>query len=208
MSPTAKIPAFSRLIFELQGFFVAGHAAILLLLWLLVVAYVGGPRLRSFSNSIFGGFADRLAYALPWKRMRAQRDFSAALGLLLEAGVPEPDALSLAAEAGGNRCLARKIARVKQSLQSGVRLPEALSFLDKGGELQWRLSNAFAGGKGFGTALKGWYDALDAKAFQMEQTAAQALTTVLVLMNGFLVAGYVIAVFLGLINLIEDAVLW
>ena len=38
---------------------------------------------------------------LPWRRKRFQRDFSAMLAVLLDAEVPETEAVGLAAEATG-----------------------------------------------------------------------------------------------------------
>jgi len=45
--------------------------------------------------------------------------------------------------------------------------------MDAAGEFQWRVSNGLRHGHGFLQALAGWHDALDAKAFQLEQAAAQ-----------------------------------
>jgi hypothetical protein len=42
----------------------------------------------------------------------------------------------------------------------------------------------------------------------LEQAAAQVTTTVLVLINGLIVASFMIAVFLALIALINTAALW
>jgi hypothetical protein len=80
--------------------------------------------------------------------------------------------------------------------------------IDGTGELKWRLTNALHGRTGFLRALAGWHEALDAKAFQLEQTAAQTVTTALVLFNGLIVAAVVIAVFLLLIQLINQTALW
>jgi hypothetical protein len=80
--------------------------------------------------------------------------------------------------------------------------------MDDERELSWRLSNALRSGRGFFRALAGWHESLDAKAFQLEQAWAQVATTVLVLVNGCVVASVVIAVFLVLIQLIDQAVLW
>jgi type II secretory pathway component PulF len=80
--------------------------------------------------------------------------------------------------------------------------------LDDSGELQWRLSNALRGTGGFARALTGWHEALDAKAFQLEQTAAQVTTALLVLLNGFIVACILIGMFLPLIQLLNRATLW
>ena len=80
--------------------------------------------------------------------------------------------------------------------------------MDDSGELRWRLANALQGRGNFLRALMGWHEALDAKAFQEEQAAAQLTTTGLVLFNGVMVASIVIAVFLVLIQLLNEAVLW
>jgi len=57
-------------------------------------------------------------------------------------------------------------------------------------------------------ALAGWHEALEAKAFQLEQSAAQIATTLLVLLNGLIVGSIVIGMFLALIQLINRATLW
>jgi hypothetical protein len=80
--------------------------------------------------------------------------------------------------------------------------------LDNSRELHWRLSNALGRGAGFVRTLTGWHEALDAKAFQLEQTAAQVTTTVLVLVNGLIVGSLLIAMFLLIIMLINQASLW
>ena len=73
-------------------------------------------------------------------------------------------------------------------LQQGTKLPEAVRVLDDSGEWRWRLANGLGRAGGFVRALAGWHDALDAKAFQLEQTAAQVATTLLALFNGLIVA--------------------
>ena len=98
--------------------------------------------------------------------------------------------------------------RVRKLLNEGVKLPEAMRAMDDTGELHWRLSNALHGRGGFLRALTGWHEALDAKAFQLEQSAAQLTTTALVLLNGLIVGSIVIGVFLLLIQLLNQAVLW
>jgi hypothetical protein len=70
------------------------------------------------------------------------------------------------------------------------------------------LSNALQRGSGFLRALAGWHEALDAKAFQLEQAAAQLTTSALVLFNGLVVAMVVVAVFGALVHLINWLVLW
>jgi type II secretory pathway component PulF len=154
------------------------------------------------------GFADATTYRLPWRRKRLERDFSALLAALLDAGVPEGEAITLAGDAAQNSVVRRRAARVRALLVSGVKLPEAILVMDRSGELGWRLSNALRRGSGFMETLSGWCEALSARAFQQEQTAAQLATTALVLLNGLIVASIVIGIFLAFIQLLNQAVLW
>jgi hypothetical protein len=88
-------------------------------------------------------------------------------------------------------------------LQQGMKLTEVVQTIDGTGEFCWRLTNACHAHGGFFTALAGWAQALDAKAFQQEQAAAQILSTGLVLFNGLLIGAFAIAVFgllLAIIN--------
>ena len=93
-------------------------------------------------------------------------------------------------------------------MQEGVKLAEALRLMDRAPEFHWRISNALERGSGFLRALAGWHEALDAKAFQLEQSAAQVTTTGLVLLNGTIVACIILGIFLALIQLINQATLW
>jgi hypothetical protein len=102
----------------------------------------------------------------------------------------------------------RRAKRVRRLLNEGVKLPRAIGVMDDSGELRWRLTNGLRRAGGFVRALAGWHEALDAKAFQLEQSAAQIATTAFVLVNGFLVACIVIGIFLAIIHLINNAILW
>ncbi|MGH7971057.1 MAG: type II secretion system F family protein [Limisphaerales bacterium] len=207
----AQLPAFTRFVFASTSSFLLFQAATLGLVWLLTLFYLGGPRLRSwFSRFIPGGEAlgDWLLAALPWHRKRLQRDFSAMLAVLLESGVPEPEAIELAGDCTANRVFRVRARRARTLLSQGVSLPEAMGALDDSGELKWRFGNALRGKGGFVRALTGWHEALDAKAFQLEQTAAQLLTTAVVLFNGFVVACIMIGMFLPLIALLNRLTLW
>jgi type II secretory pathway component PulF len=203
-----QLPAFTRLVFAGNGISTAIQFGIVGIIWLATLAYVGGPRLHSWLHRAFPGAQDWMVFRLPWRRKRLQRDFSAMLAVLLDAEVPETEAVSLAAQSTDNLAIVRRAQKVRALLQEGVKLPEAMRALDNSRELQWRLSNALRRGAGFVRALTGWHETLDAKAFQLEQAAAQVTTTVLVLVNGLIVASFMIAVFLVLITLINTAALW
>ena len=63
------------------------------------------------------------------------------------------------------------------------------------GEFHWRLTNATHAHGGFLNALRGWHEALDAKAFQQEEAATHVLTSGLVILNGLVVALIAISMF-------------
>jgi general secretion pathway protein F len=170
------------------------------LLWMAALVYIGGPRAAAW----FQG----LLYRLPWRRKRLQRDFSTLLAILLDSGVSEPDALTLAAECTANKVFRRRAARAVAALQQGETLTAAVQRMDDSGEFRWRLTNALHGSGGFLRALAGWHEWLDAKAFQEEQGAAHGITTALVLWSGLFVGVVVVSVFMFLVSVIDAGVLW
>jgi type II secretory pathway component PulF len=204
----ASLPAFTRFVFGGSTYVMIAQLCIVGLIWFAALAYLGGPRLHGWVHRFLPGLQDWLLLRLPWRRKRLQRDFSAMLAVLLDAEVPEAEAVTLAAQSTANFAIMGRAAKVRALLEKGVKLPDALGALDDSRELQWRLSNALRGGAGFVRALTGWHEALDAKAFQLEQAAAQLTTTVLVLINGVIVASILIAVFLILVSIINQTSLW
>ena len=170
------------------------------------VFYAGGPRLLSSLG--LRRVAGWLHYLMPWRRKRLQRDFSAMLGVLLEAGVPESEALEMAAHSTANHAFAKRGRTAVAALEEGVPLMEAVARLDRSGELRWRLANAAHEGGGFAHALVGWHEWLDAKAFQQEQIASQVITTAVVVLNGGIVAAVAIGIFHCLVRLMWIGVMW
>jgi type II secretory pathway component PulF len=153
-------------------------------------------------------FCDQWLFRLPWRHKRMQRDFSAMLAILLDAGVPEPEAVTLAARSTSNCVFVTRSQRVIGQLQRGDKLTEAIRAIDDSGELQWRLANAAHGHGGFLHSLQGWHDTLDAKAYQQEQAASQVLSTVLIILNGVLVGIVALAIFQPIIAVIQREALW
>jgi hypothetical protein len=80
--------------------------------------------------------------------------------------------------------------------------------LDVSGELSWRLANAGRSREGFASSLRAWHEALDAKAFQQEQTFAQGFSSSLVVMNGILVLATALVAFMPLYAVLNEALLW
>lgn len=198
------------LVFGLQPSIILLEILVMLALQFLILCYVAGPRLRQAFRSVpgVGGFVDRLMWALPWRRNRMQRDFASMLALLLDAGVPEARAVSLASEATNNFLFMKRAREVTSRLSQGVPLTEALQHLDHRREFAWRLSNAAHGKGGFVKALRGWFEALDARAFQQEQGAAHTITTGVVLWNGLVIGAFVGSIFYFLSNLVQQGALW
>jgi type II secretory pathway component PulF len=203
MGGTGTLPAFTRFIFGQTGIFAALEILVFAGLLFALALYVGGPRLRDRLSRSLG-----LEIISSWRLKRLKRDFSAMLAVLLDARVPEIEAVTLAGDSTAAPSLIRKAAIAAARLREGVKLPDALQAIDESGEFEWRLRNALRGGRGFLQALAGWHDALEAKAFQLEQAATQVTTTGLVLLNGLIVGMIVTAVFAALIAILNEAVLW
>lgn len=204
----STLPGFTRALFAGESYIFFAQVTVILVMWLVTFAYLGGPRVNRWFGFLLPGVPDWIQFHLPWRRKRLQRDFSAMLAVLLDAHVPESDAVFLAAESTANRLVQHRAEKIRNLLAQGVKLPVAIRALDDTGELQWRLANALRRGRDFLSTLNGWHEALDAKAFQQEQAAAQITTTALVLFNGFIIAAVVIGMFLPLIALLNAMSLW
>src|SRR5439155_16063134 len=206
-------PRFLALLREMEvtapafTLYVIHHARLLAsMMWVGVAAiyiaglvYIAGPRLTARLQSGLFPIRDWLVYQMPWRRKRMQRDFAAMLAILLDAEVPEERAVALAAAATANTIFGRNAAAALAALRGGQKLPQALCRLDDTGEFCLRLTNASHSSAGFRAALDGWIEAMDAKAFQQQQAAAQIITTTFVLVNGALVGTLVVGTFQTLI---------
>jgi len=178
-------------------------------LWLLIL-FLGMriPGRTGFIPTGFRPWADRFDLRLPWRRHRMERDFSSMLAILLDAEVPEAKAVQMAAEGTGNNVFIARAKSVLADLQNGVELCKALKRMDASGEFEWRLRNASFPPEGFQSALAGWHESLEAKAFQQEQTFSQAVTTTFILLNGMMVGMSAMSVFAFIIAITEDVALW
>jgi type II secretory pathway component PulF len=182
-----------------------GFVAVLFCTGLL---YLCGPGLPKGLRRLAAPMADRIAWRVPWKRRRMQRNFAGLLAVLLDCGMAEPEALRLAGAASSNLLFQRRTEQAVLRLAAGEPLARAVSALDNAGEFRWRLANAAHGRAGFVPALRGWLHALDARAFQQEQAAAHLLTTGLVLVNGLTVGCICAGLFGSLVYLIDFCASW
>jgi len=201
---TPRRPIFRKPLLDTSGY----SRGSLRSLFRITVHPLGNPNLWPPIGRSLAPLRDRILFALPWRRLRLQRDFCATLSLLLDAGTPERAAVALAAEATASHVFIGRARRALADLAAGKQLREALGRFDSAGEFRWRLANAAAHPGGFLAALSGWMEALEAKAFQQEQTASQLITTALVLCNGLVVGLMAVGVFSLLISITEGALLW
>ena len=188
---SAGLPALYPVLFFAQ-------MALLLACYGSAVFLFGGMRFASWLQTWvrpLRDWSDALFLRVPWRRKRLQRDFSAMLALLLDAGVPEEKALRLAAVSTANGVFIRRAEKAAEALRDGAALTQAVQLLDDTGEFRWRLLNGAHGARGFFAALEGWQASLDARAFQLEQAAAQSISTSLILLNAVTVALIAAAVF-------------
>src|SRR5665213_302416 len=185
---------------------LVGFEAVLFLALLTVAAiYIGGPGLVRWFQFRSVPVVDWITWHIPWKQKKLQRTFSAMLAVLLDGGVPEAEAVRLAGESTANEICRHRAQRVIAALAKGVKLDDAIRAFDDSGEFHWRLTNATHAHGGFLNALRGWHEALDAKAFQQEETATHVLTSGLVILNGLVVALIATAMFGILVAVLNHA---
>ena len=180
------------------------QVSLMIMSFLILLTYACGPRRIPWLRPL----ADAVNCRLPWRRKRLERDFTAMLALLLDAGVPEHEAVTLAARSTDNEVFMRRGAQVVKRLRDGVIFLEAVGEIDDTGELRWRMTTAAHGHGGFMKALAGWHETLEAKAYQLEQTASQSIATGLVILNGCIVGLIAIGVFQALTSVVWGLSLW
>ncbi|MEP6663309.1 MAG: type II secretion system F family protein [Verrucomicrobiota bacterium] len=172
-----------------------------------LLLYVGGPRFVRWFRFRDLPFADWMAWRVPWKQKQMQRTFSSMLAVLLDSGVPELEAVQLASDCTNNEIFSRRSRKVIAALERGEKLTEAVRALDDSDEFHWRLTNAVHARGGFLAALRGWHEALTAKAFQQEEAAAHIFTSGVIVLNGVLVALIAVFLFNVLTSIIEKGAL-
>ena len=202
------LPPLLRFLVAHSTLVIAVQFALTGMIWLGVLVYLSGPRAIPRLAAVLKPWSDSFNCRLPWRRKRLERDFSAMLAVLLDAEVPEEQAVTLAAQSTDNQVFIRQGARVAERLREGVPLTEAVQAFDETGEFRWRLTNAAHGHGGFMAALSCWHDALDAKAYQLEQAASQVITTGLVILNGCIVGLIAVGLFQVLTSIVWELTLW
>ncbi len=195
----------TRFVFCNTPWLVMFEAAVFLTLSAMAMIYIGGPGLVRWFQFRSVPVVDWITWRVPWKQKKLQRTFSAMLAVLLDGGVPEAEAVRLAGDSTANEICRRRAGRVTAALEKGVKLDDAVRVFDDSGEFHWRLTNATHTRGGFLSALRGWHESLDAKAFQQEEATAHAVASGLVIMNGVVVGLIATAMFGVLIAILRAA---
>jgi len=195
-------------VFNLDHFNILVGFEMLVFLALMSVAviYIGGPGLVRWFQFREVPVVDWITWRIPWKQKKLQRAFSAMLAVLLDGGVPEAEAVRLAGDSTANEICRRRARRIITALENGVKLEDAVRAFDDTGEFHWRLTNATHAHGGFLNALRGWHEALDARAFQQEEAATHLLTSGLVILNGLVVALIAISMFGMLVMILKATI--
>ena len=195
----------TRFVFGSIPWLVAFEIIVFLTLSALALIYIGGPGLVRWFQFRRIPVVDWIAWHVPWKQKKLQRTFSAMLAVLLDGGVPEAEAVRLAGESTANEICRRRAGRVRAALEQGIKLDDAVRGFDDSGEFHWRLTNATHAHGGFLSALRGWHESLEAKAFQQEEAAVHVVASGLVVMNGVVVGLIATAMFGILIAILRAA---
>jgi hypothetical protein len=92
---------------------------LVLALYFFSVLFLGGPRFVSWLEAALLPAADWMWLRVPWRRKRLQCDFSAMLALLLDANLPEEQAVTLAALSTANAAFIRLGRQAVERLRAG-----------------------------------------------------------------------------------------
>ena len=202
---SAPLWPLTRFVFENTFWLVAFEIVVFLALLSVAAIYIGGPGLVRWFQFRSIPVVDWMTWRVPWKQKKLQRTFSAMLAVLLDGGVPEAEAVRLAGDSTANEICRRRARRVIAALEKGIRLDDAVRVFDDSGEFHWRFTNATHAHGGFLSALRGWHESLDARAFQQEEATAHAVASGLVIMNGVVVGLIATAMFGVLIAMLRAA---
>jgi type II secretory pathway component PulF len=198
MGTNVHLWPLTTFVFGNTAWLVAYEAALFCALVAVTMIYIGGPGFVRWFQFRSVPIVDWITWRVPWKQKKLLRTFSAMLAVLLDGGVPEAVAVRLAGDCTANEICRRRTRLVMAALERGIKLDDAVGAFDDSGEFHWRLTNAIHAHGGFLSALRGWHEALDAKAFQQEEATAHAVTSGLVILNG-LVVGLIATAMFGIL---------
>lgn len=205
------LPAVTEFLFNSIPFFALIGIVQFFGMLIFIFLFAFGPGVtRTFQLEYIMSYI--FYYTTPWRRKRVKQNFAVSLATLLDAGIPEQEALILAAESTGNSVMMRLAEKGVVMMSQGVTLTEVLTALfDSKGELAWRFANSYTaiGNRPrFVQAVTGWGNWLNARAFRQEQLVAHLLSTMIIILSGIMVGIIAIAMFMPLIMIVKNMAMW
>ena len=169
----------------------------------LTVAHLFGLSASHDTGSLLNRLFSCLTWLMPWRRNRIKRNFIWIFCELLDNGVPEAEAIEVAAAATKNSVVRGRAAKAANDLRNGQPLAKALRRFDRRADLAWRVENAGHGSATFRETLEGWTNHLSALAYKQQQSAFYYAFTLLTLFNGLCVLCIALVIFMPLAAMIE-----
>lgn len=218
----AIVPKFNEIFFQMgirnlyapwwERLLWANQAVLALSVLLLAVVFSGGASFHFGASPFraFGAVLDRLVLWLPLVggvvRDASVAQLARCAGLFLRGGVPMPAALRAAAEAEPNRVLAARYRRIADRAEEGVRLSTALR--ESGAfrpDLAWFVETGEASGELPDHLLQAAVH-YDTRTRFAAQVASRAVIPFFVVLNGALVLGVCLLMFLPLRDLMRKVI--
>lgn len=162
-------------------------------------------RARSFASPRLGW---HLPFLKRYERRRAVSQYALVAGRLMEAGVPEQEALEVAAASSGNACMDGITARAAARVAEGQKLSDALRAADARGELPPEFAWYVEVGEASGRLPEALLSASEAAA---ERSRSALSSSVSLIVPASVVAGALVvgtlgyAVFEALVTMMELA---
>ncbi len=183
-----KVWPLTQFVFGHTNWLIGFEITISMLMAVATLFYIGGPQFARWFQFRRLPFVDWIAWRFRGNKNDCNALFPPCLPFCWTAVCRKPRPSGSRAIPPPTKSAAAAPARVIAALENGVKLDDAVRAFDDTGEFHWRLTNAAHARGGFLNALRGWHEALDAKAFQQEEAAAHIVTSGLVVLNGVLVA--------------------
>ncbi len=200
--PMIHLSAFSTEFLRLASAY--GHATfvppvLVSVLACIIILYAGrGIFHRSFEpfSRFIEGHADRI---IPYRRQLAEKDFAMNLCALLDAGIPESEAVDLACQSVSRPHWNQKRREAQSLMAGGSALPEVLDSVLEDPSLKWRFRNLLHSVSPRNPGLHGrllpWAEMVSRKAAAAASMALDILLMGFIFLYGFIIAAMAFAIF-------------
>jgi len=203
-----ELPPALLLLSRHQDLWLAAHCLMLGLMIAANLFLLGGPAVAHWTQLRFPRLTEVVHRHLPWQRLDQRRRFGLALTRLLDAAVPEEQALRLAGDFADDCSHQAGVDRAITRLRDGERLTEAIREIAPDPDLCFRLEATSLSGGGFRSAIAGWEEAQQARARFREAAAMDLVYTFFLAYNAACIGITGVAFFASEIKRINTLVAW